>query len=72
MDSQVHVVCYVEEVKGYLDYNLRERATAVQATNGELEDMAEKVAATFRSPWRCVSEFSYQAGVRRLGRIAFR
>ncbi len=72
MNGQTHVVCYVEEIKGYLDYNYRQRATAVQATNGDLEDIADQVAAWFRSRWSSVSEFSYQDGERRFERIAFR
>jgi hypothetical protein len=71
MDGQTHVVCYVEEIKGYLDYNNRQRAAAVQATNGDLEDIANQVAAWFHSRWSSVSEFSYQNGERRFERIAF-
>ncbi|HEX5220553.1 MAG TPA: hypothetical protein VFZ59_13365 [Verrucomicrobiae bacterium] len=72
MDGQTHVICYVEEIKGYLDYNHRQDLTAVQATTGDLEDMADKVAAFFRLPWRSVGEVTYQAGERRIGRIVFR
>ena len=72
MDGQTHVICYVEEIKGYLDYNHRQDLTAVQATTGDLEDMADKVAAFFRLPWRCVGEITYQAGDQRIGRIVFR
>lgn len=72
MDGQTHVICYVEEIKGYLDFNHRQDRTAVQATTGDLEDMADKVAAFFRSPWRCVGEVTYQSGERRIGRIVFR
>ena len=72
MDGQTHVICYVEEVKGFLDYNRRQDSIAVQATTGDLEDMADKVAAFFRLPWRCVGEFTYHAGDRRVGRIVFR
>ena len=72
MDGQTHVICYVEEIKGYLDYNCRQELAAVQATTGELEDMANKVSAFFRSPWRSAFEFTYHAGERRVGRIVFR
>ena len=72
MDGQTHVICYVDEIKGYLDYNRRQELTAVQATTGDLEDVADKVAAFFRVPWRCVGEVSYHAGERRIGRIVFR
>ena len=72
MDGQTHVICYVDEIKGYLDYNHRQDRTAVQATTGDLEDMADKVAAYFRLPWRSVGEVTYQSGERRIGRIMFR
>lgn len=71
MDGQTHVVCYVEEIRGYLDYNLRQESSALQPTDGRLEDMADKVAAFFHAHWRCVSEFTYQAGERRFERIVF-
>lgn len=72
MDGQTHVICYVEEIKGYLDYNHRQDSAAVQATTGDLEDMADKVATFFRLPWRCVGEITYHGGDRRIGRIVFR
>ena len=72
MDGQTHVICYVDEIKGYLDYNHRQDHTAVQATTGDLEDIADKVATYFRLPWRSVGEISYQSGERRIGRIVFR
>jgi hypothetical protein len=71
MDSQTHVVCYVEEIKGYLDFNLRNQSITVQPSNGDLDDIAGKVAKFFRADWRYVSEFTYQSGTRRFGRIAF-
>lgn len=71
MDGQTHVVCYIKEIHGYLDYNLRQGASAVQPSDAKLSDIADKVAAYFRTPWRSVSEFTYQAGVPRFGKIAF-
>ena len=71
MDGQTHVVCYVDEVHGYLDYNLRKEATTIQGSSGTLEDIADKVAAYFRAPWRSVSEFKYEANKPRFGRILF-
>jgi hypothetical protein len=72
MEGQTHVVCYVSEVGAYLDFNLRAEEKALQKTDGRLEDMAEKVASYFRSPWRFAAEVTYQEGARRLGAIAFR
>jgi hypothetical protein len=72
MDGRTHVVCYVQEVHGYLDYNCREQSAPLQTTDGKLEDIADKVAAYFRQTWRCVAEFRSKSGIRRFGRIAFR
>jgi hypothetical protein len=71
MNGQTHVVCYVEEVRGYLDYNLRKERSAVQSTSGKLEDIADKVAAYFRTPWHSASEFNYEANEPRFGRFIF-
>jgi len=71
MTGQTHVVCYVDEVHGYLDYNLRKEASALQAAGDSLEEIAEKVAAYFRSPWRSASEFQYEGALPRFGRIVF-
>ena len=72
MNGQAHVVCYVKEVHGYLDYNLRKEPCAVQPAEEKLEAVAEKVAAYFRTLWRYASEFTYQEGRPRFGRIVFR
>jgi hypothetical protein len=71
MKGQTHVVCYVDEIHGYLDYNLRKEACAIQLASGKLEEIADKVAAYFRTPWRSASEFNYEANQPRFGRIAF-
>ena len=71
MKGQTHVVCYVDEIHGYLDYNLRKEASAIQIASGKLEEIADKVAAYFRTPWRSASEFSYEANEPRFGRIVF-
>jgi hypothetical protein len=71
MQGQTHVVCYVEEVHGYLDYNLRKEASAVQAAGDSLEEIADKVAAYFRNPWGSASEFQYDGTRPRFGRIVF-
>ena len=72
MEHQTHVICAIDEIHGYLDYNRRQELSPVQGTDGSLEDIANKVADYFRAPWRCVSEFTYDQGDRRFGRIAFR
>jgi len=72
MEGQTHVVCYVQEVQGYLDYNRRGQSAPLQVTDGKLEDIADKVAAYFRTTWRCVAEYNSKGGTRRFGHIAFR
>jgi hypothetical protein len=72
MDGQTHVVCYIKEVGGYLDYNRRDDHQPVQPSNGSLEDIADQVAAYFRVPWHCVAEFTSVDGSRHFSRIAFR
>jgi hypothetical protein len=62
----------VEQVHGYLDFNRRQEACPLQATDGSLEDIATKVAEYFRAPWRFASEYSYAGGDRRFTGIAFR
>ena len=71
MQGQTHVVCYVEEVHGYLDYNLRKEASALQPASAKLEDIADKVATYFRNPWRSASEFTYEGNQAHFGRIVF-
>lgn len=60
MERQTHVVCYVEEVQGYLDFNHRTNAHPVIQSDGSLENIAHKVADDFRSPWQTASEFRYE------------
>lgn len=60
MEAQTHVVCYVREAKGFLDFNRRAVADSVVPSDGSLEDIANKVAAGFRSRWWMVSEFEYR------------
>ena len=61
MERQTHVVCYVKEVKGYLDYNLRAAAKPLVLSGESLEEIADKVAASFASQWHMASEIKYQA-----------
>ena len=60
MAGQTHVVCYVKEVKGILDFNHRADAQPVIESDGELDDIADKTAAYFRSPWHMASEIRYE------------
>jgi len=60
MEGQTHVVCYVAEAHGFLDFNFRAAAKPVMESDGSLEDVAEKVAAYFHSKWHMASEVRYQ------------
>ena len=60
MPGQPHVVCYIKEVGGFLDYNHRSDNRPVIASDGSLEDIAGKVASDFRSSWPMTSFFLYR------------
>ncbi len=60
MPAQTHVVCYVREAQGFLDFNRRAMAEPVVAADGSLEDVATKVARSFRSPWWMAAEVEYK------------
>jgi hypothetical protein len=62
----VHVVCYVAEAHGYLDYNLRAKGSGLVSCGPELGDIAKSVSKSFKAPWTSVSEFTYNDGVKRL------
>lgn len=72
MKEQTHVVCYVEEAHGYLDYNRRKECSPLQTTGGALKEIATAVAASFRTPWLYASEFTYDGRAPRFGAILFR
>ena len=57
MAQETHVVCYVKEAGGFLDFNHRADAHPIMASDGSLEDVAEKVAHDFRARWQMASEF---------------
>lgn len=72
MPKDIHVVCYVQEAKGYLDFNARVLTNPIIPCDGSLVDIAEKVAESFRSKWYCVSEFTFENGNRRFVYTDFR
>ena len=66
MKKEVHVICYVNESSGYLDYNLRAKGGHVPC-NPDLAQIANSVAKSFKNaPWTSVSEFTFSSGVKRL------
>jgi hypothetical protein len=62
LERDVHVVCYVDEIRGYLDYNRRRERQPVVVCNDKLDEVAQKVAASLRESWRTASEFVYESG----------
>ena len=66
MPKVVHVVCYIEETKSYLDYDLRTKKRPVAECEPDIEAIAAKVAEGYKSRWTSASEFTYQDGVKRL------
>ena len=62
----VHVVCYVAEANGYLDYNKRSRGSGLVMCGGDLQQVADSVAKSFKTNWHSVSEFTYSDGLKRL------
>ena len=62
----VHVVCYVAEANGYLDYNKRAKGSGIVASGSNLNEIADSVAKSFKSSWNSVSEFTYRDGLKRL------
>jgi transglutaminase-like putative cysteine protease len=62
MPGQVHVVCYVAEVGGYLDYNRRKEREPLVKCEGELGSIATSVARSFHGDWVSASEYTFQHG----------
>jgi hypothetical protein len=62
LEKAVHVVCYVNEVGGYLDYNRRREVHPVVVCDNHLHSIARMVAASLLAPWRTASEFVYENG----------
>lgn len=59
MPGETHVVLYVDEVHGYLDYNYRKSRHPVLSCGSALPQIATKVAASFHLPWVAVYEFNF-------------
>jgi hypothetical protein len=56
----VHVVCYVEELHGYLDYNFRKGKKAWVEADWKLDALADSVIQSFlAASWSSVSEFTF-------------
>lgn len=66
MPNLIHVVCYIEETKSYLDYNNRSFFLRTVSCGGAIDEIAAKVAKASGKNWVSASEFTYDAGVKRL------
>ena len=64
MPGVTHVVCYVAEAKGYLDYNLRANDRRIAKSRPDLPEIAKNVALSFQSSWTSASEFAFTNGVK--------
>src|SRR5205823_2878263 len=59
MKGETHVVCYVDEAHGYLDYNTRKDAHPVVPCSPDITEIAHKVALSFGRDWVATYEFTY-------------
>lgn len=60
MKGETHVVCYIPEAKGYLDYNMRASDHPLVPCENSLQDISNKVALSFNREWISSYEFSYR------------
>jgi len=66
MPGETHVVLYVDEAHGYLDYNYRSAKHPCLSSDGSLKHIATQVAASFHLPWPAVYEFNYYRKMKHL------
>jgi hypothetical protein len=59
MKGETHVICYVEEAHGYLDYNTRKDAHPIVPCSPDITEIAHKVALSFGRDWVATYEFTY-------------
>lgn len=62
MAREVHVVCYVAESGGYLDFNRRKEADPLVKCPETLAAIGARVAESFRTDWLSVSEYNLAGG----------
>ena len=66
MKREVHVICYIEEARAYLDYNKRNCRDGLVSCGHSLSEIADVVSASFCVPWSSISEFTFRDGSKRL------
>jgi hypothetical protein len=59
MPGETHVVLYIDEAHGYLDYNFRAAKHPCRPSDGKLTHIAAQVAKGFHLPWVAVYEFNF-------------
>jgi hypothetical protein len=57
--SLAHDVCYVYQVKAYLDYNNRAYFSNLQRSGRTIREIADKVADSFQANWTSASVYTY-------------
>ena len=57
--SLAHDVCYVYQVKAYLDYNNRAYFSTLQRSGRSIREIADKVADSFQANWTSASVYTY-------------
>jgi len=57
--SLAHDVCYVYEVKAYLDYNNRQYFSNLQKSGRSIREIADDVADSFQANWTSASVYTY-------------
>jgi hypothetical protein len=66
MPGLVHVICYIEETKGYLDFNARDYLIHIVSCKSGLADIARQVARSFDANWTTASEFLFEEGLKQM------
>lgn len=61
MKGETHVICYINEVKGYLDYNCRKDTQKIVPCSPKITEIAKSVAKSFDKDWVATYEFSYSS-----------
>jgi len=64
MARDVHVICYVEETRSFLDFNNRGYLLKTVSCANTLPEIARKVSKSFETDWTSVCEFVYSEGIK--------
>ena len=67
-ETDVHVVCYIDETRSYLDYNNRGYFFRTVRCDDSLEKIAAKVSRSLQATWVSVAEIECLFGLKRVVR----